>query len=60
MTHKCAADGCRKEISLALLMCHKHLIEIIEWILVAAVGFLIIYPQYEEMAARYRERKGGQ
>lgn len=24
MTHKCAADGCRKEISLALLMCHKH------------------------------------
>lgn len=24
MTHKCAADGCRKEISLAYLMCRTH------------------------------------
>ncbi|MFL5481165.1 MAG: hypothetical protein ACJ8AK_03165 [Gemmatimonadaceae bacterium] len=24
MTHKCAADGCKKEISLSLLMCRKH------------------------------------
>lgn len=24
MTHKCAADGCKREISLAYLMCRKH------------------------------------
>lgn len=24
MTHKCAADGCKKEISLAYLMCRPH------------------------------------
>lgn len=24
MTHKCAADGCKKEISIALLMCGRH------------------------------------
>lgn len=24
MTHECAADGCKKEISIALLMCRPH------------------------------------
>ena len=24
MTHVCAADGCKKEISVALLMCRPH------------------------------------
>lgn len=33
---------------------------VLELFVVAVLGALIIYPQYEEMVARYRERKGGQ
>jgi hypothetical protein len=31
---------------------------VLESIAVLVIGFLIIYPQYEEMDARYRERRG--
>jgi hypothetical protein len=24
VTHKCAADGCRREVSLAMLVCPRH------------------------------------
>lgn len=48
MTHKCAADGCRKEISMALLMCIKH------WRLVPLRTQRAIYrTQYDSDRSRY-------
>lgn len=48
MTHKCAADGCKKEISIALLMCRPH------WRLVPLRVQRAIYrTQYDRDRGRY-------
>jgi hypothetical protein len=53
VTHKCAADGCRKEISMALLMCIRH------WRLVPLRTQRAIYrTQYDSDRTRYLSHVG--